>query len=68
MEENSSDKISPTAPSAAFKTDVDFCKNPHCANFGVPANFIKYRRRIGVGNRLKLDHFFHLKLTHPVCA
>ena len=21
-----------------------------------------------VGNRLKLDHRFHLKLTHPVCA
>ncbi len=26
------------------------------------------RGYLTVGNRLKLDHGFHLKLTHPICA
>ena len=30
---------------------------------GAPAGLL-----LSVGNCLKLDHRFHLKLTHPVCA
>lgn len=35
----------PPTPPAVAGIDVNFCKNPCCANFGVPANFTKFSRR-----------------------
>ena len=37
----------PPTPPAVAGIDVNFCKNPCCANFGVPANFTKFARRKG---------------------
>jgi len=37
----------PPSPSAVDGIDVNFCKNPKCANFGVPADFEKFSRRKG---------------------
>jgi hypothetical protein len=35
----------PTVPPPIKGTDVNFCKNPRCANFGVTPNITKYGRR-----------------------
>lgn len=37
----------PALPSAAFGINVNFCKNPHCPNFGVPADIVKHRHKKG---------------------
>jgi hypothetical protein len=34
----------PPVPLAVAGVDVNFCKNPTCANFGVPAVLVKWRR------------------------
>lgn len=35
----------PPIPPSAEGIDVNFCKNPRCANFGVAPNFAKFERR-----------------------
>lgn len=37
----------PALPPAIKGINVNFCKNPRCANFGVPATIVKYRRTQG---------------------
>lgn len=37
----------PAVPPAVSGIDVNHCKNPRCANFGVPADIVKYRRKAG---------------------
>lgn len=36
-----------TVPPEAAGIDINFCKNPRCANFGVPARLVKWRRKTG---------------------
>lgn len=38
----------PALPADSFGINVNFCKNPHCANFGVPADVVKHRHKKGV--------------------
>lgn len=35
----------PVVPVAVAGLDVNFCKNPTCANFGVPAKLVKFAKR-----------------------
>src|SRR5437899_11591550 len=37
----------PALPGEAFGINVNFCKNPHCPNFGVPAEIVKHRHKKG---------------------
>jgi len=37
----------PAIPPAVIGINVNFCKNPSCPNFGVPADLIKFRRTAG---------------------
>lgn len=37
----------PALPPATFGINVNFCKNPHCPNFGVPAEIVKHRHKKG---------------------
>lgn len=37
----------PALPPTVIGLNVNFCKNPTCKNFGVPANIVKFRRRTG---------------------
>jgi hypothetical protein len=37
----------PASPPAVMGIDVNFYKNPHCKNFGVPADLIKFQRKKG---------------------
>jgi transposase-like protein len=37
----------PPIPPAVAGINVNFCKNPVCVNFGVPADLIKFRRKAG---------------------
>ena len=37
----------PAIPPEVSGINVNFCKNPTCTNFGVPADLVKYRRRTG---------------------
>jgi len=37
----------PAIPPAVIGIHVNFCKNPACNNFGVPADLIKFRRTAG---------------------
>ncbi len=37
----------PPLPPEVAGIDVNFCKNPRCANFGAPASLLKYRRKAG---------------------
>jgi hypothetical protein len=39
----------PPVPEPVGEIDVNFCKNPRCANFGVPADIVKYRRKATTG-------------------
>lgn len=47
MEVNFSSEALPALPAESFGINVNFCKNPHCANFGVPAEIIKHRHKKG---------------------
>lgn len=47
MKEISSSDSLPALPPEAFGINVNFCKNPHCANFGVPADVVKHRHKKG---------------------
>lgn len=37
----------PAVPAPVAGIDVNFCKNPRCANFGIPANIVRGRRTKG---------------------
>lgn len=37
----------PALPPEAYGINVNFCKNPHCRNFGVPADVVKHRHKKG---------------------
>lgn len=39
----------PPIPAEVAGIDVNHCKNPACANFGVPASLVKFRRKAGTG-------------------
>ena len=39
--------VPPVVPPAVAGIDVNFCKNPNCRNFGIPAELIRYRRKVG---------------------
>lgn len=47
MEVISSSAPLPPLPPEVAGINVNFCKNPHCANFGVPAEIVKFRRKHG---------------------
>lgn len=47
MEAISSAAPPPVLPPEVAGINVNFCKNPHCANFGVPAEIVKYRHKKG---------------------
>jgi transposase-like protein len=38
----------PALPPESFGINVNFCKNPHCLNFGIPADVVKHRHKKGV--------------------
>ena len=47
MEEISSPDPLPPLPPSSGRIDVNHCKNPNCANFGVPAEIVRWRRKAG---------------------
>lgn len=47
MEEISSPDPLPPLPPSSGGIDVNHCKNPRCANFGVPADIVRWRRKAG---------------------
>ena len=46
MDVISSPSIPPIPPEVAG-INVNFCKNPRCENFGVPASIVRWRRKVG---------------------
>lgn len=47
MEVNLHPAVLPDVPPEVAGINVNFCKNPRCPNFGVPAEIVKFRRKKG---------------------
>lgn len=47
MKVNFSSEPLSALPPESFGINVNFCKNPHCRNFGVPADIVKHRHKKG---------------------